>query len=43
MERDAVICEGYVELVFLKKETKRVSRAPEFFLKVIRPFFEEEK
>jgi acyl-CoA thioester hydrolase len=40
VERDIVICEGYVELVFLKKATMKISRPPEFFIKVIKPFYE---
>ncbi len=42
-DRNVIICEGYVELVFIDRETKRVVRPPEFFLKVIGKFFEEEK
>ena len=42
VERDIVICEGYVELVFLKKATMKISRPPEFFMEVIKPFYEKE-
>jgi len=42
-ERNVLICEGYVELVFVNMETKKVCRPPEFFLKVIRPFFDKDK
>ena len=42
-ERNVLICEGYVELVFVNRETKKVCRPPEFFLKVIQPFFDENK
>ncbi len=38
-DRDIIICEGYVELVFIKKESKKICRPPEFFMKVIKPFF----
>jgi acyl-CoA thioester hydrolase len=37
-ERNAIICEGYVELVFIKKDTNKLCRPPEFFLDVLRPF-----
>ncbi|GBD86460.1 acyl-CoA thioester hydrolase YbgC [bacterium BMS3Abin03] len=42
-ERNVLICEGYVDLVFVNRETKKVCRPPEFFLKVIRPFFNKDK
>lgn len=38
-ERNILICEGYVELVFIKKNTKKICRPPEFFLTAIRKFF----
>ena len=38
-ERNIVICEGYVELVFIKKNTKKICRPPEFFLNAIQKFF----
>jgi len=42
VERNILICEGYVELVFINKTTMKVCRPPEFFMKVIRPFYENE-
>lgn len=42
VERDILICEGYVELVFINKATMKVSRPPEFFMKIIGPFYENE-
>ena len=39
MERDIIICEGYVELVFVKIGTKKISRPPEFFINAIKKFF----
>lgn len=30
VERDIIICEGYVELVFVKMSTKKISRPPGF-------------
>jgi acyl-CoA thioester hydrolase len=38
-ERDILICEGYVELVFIKKSTKKICRPPAFFLNAIQKFF----
>ena len=38
-ERDTIICEGYVELVFINTNTKKVCRPPEFFIKAIQKFF----
>lgn len=39
-ERDVIICEGYVELVFLDAKTNRPTRAPKFFLDVIKKYYE---
>ncbi len=36
-----IICEGYVELVFIQKDTKKVCRPPDFFMNVLKPFFEQ--
>ena len=41
-ERNVVICEGYVVLVFVKQETMKIIRPPEIFLNVIKPFFQDE-
>lgn len=41
-ERKIVIAEGYIELAFIKKETKRITRAPEFFIKALKTHFQEE-
>lgn len=38
-ERDIIICEGYVELVFTKMNTKKICRPPDFFLNAIQKFF----
>jgi acyl-CoA thioester hydrolase len=38
-KRDIIICEGYVELVFIKMNTKKVCRPPEFFINAIQNFF----
>ncbi len=42
-ERNKVIVEGYVELVFVSSSTKKLSKPPEFFVNAIKPFFEETK
>lgn len=41
-DRDIIICEGYVELVFVNKTTMKICRPPDFFLKVIQPFYEQQ-
>jgi len=38
-DRNMVIAEGYVELAFVNKETKKLSRAPMFFIKAIESYF----
>ena len=38
-ERKIIICEGYVELVFIKKSTMKICRPPGFFLNAIRKFY----
>lgn len=38
-ERNIIICEGYVELVFIKKSTMKICRPPGFFLNAIRKFY----
>jgi acyl-CoA thioester hydrolase len=38
-DRDALIAEGYVELAFINKETKSISRAPRFFIDAIKDNF----
>jgi len=43
IERDVIICEGYVELVFIKIETKKICRPPDFFINVLKPFFEQNR
>lgn len=39
-ERDVVVAEGYIDLVFVNQKTNKVVRAPEFFLKAIKSKFE---
>jgi len=41
-ERDLIIAQGYIELAFIKKDTKKITRAPEFFIKALKMHFNEE-
>jgi acyl-CoA thioester hydrolase len=41
-ERDAVIAEGYIELVFIKKGTKKLTRPPECFINAIKAHFDKD-
>ena len=41
-ERDVLVAEGYVELVFIKKETKKITRPPKFFLDALKLHFKED-
>ena len=41
-ERDVLVAEGYVELVFVKKGIKKITRPPEFFFDAIKNHFKEE-
>jgi acyl-CoA thioester hydrolase len=38
-ERNKTIVEGYVDLVFLNSETKKLSRPPDFFINAIKKYF----
>ena len=38
-ERNIIICEGYVVLVFMKMSTKKICRPPDFFLNAIQKYF----
>ena len=38
-QRGVVICEGYIELVFIDPKLNKPVRAPEFFLSVIKKYF----
>lgn len=38
-ERNIIICEGYVELVFLNIGTEKICRPPAFFINAIQKFF----
>ncbi len=41
IERDVIICEGYVDLVFINSNTKKICRPPVFFMNVLKPFFDQ--
>jgi acyl-CoA thioesterase FadM len=36
-----VVAEGYIELAFIKSDTKKITRAPEFFTRALKKFFED--
>jgi acyl-CoA thioester hydrolase len=38
-ERNVIIVEGYIVLIFIDMETKKPVRPPKFFMKAIKPFF----
>jgi len=38
-ERNEIIAEGYITLVFINMNTKRPSRPPEFFMNAIKKFY----
>ncbi|MBK6913119.1 MAG: acyl-CoA thioesterase [Ignavibacteriales bacterium] len=38
-ERNEIVAEGYITLVFINMNTKRPSRPPEFFMNAIRKFY----
>jgi len=42
LERNTVIAEGYIELAFIKSDTKKLTRAPEFFTEALKKFFKDE-
>jgi acyl-CoA thioester hydrolase len=39
LDRDVIIVEGYIILVFINMETRKPVRPPEFFYHAIKPFF----
>jgi acyl-CoA thioester hydrolase len=40
VQRGLIIAEGFVDLMFIKADTKRACRPPEFFINAIRHFYE---
>ncbi len=40
LDRDVIIVEGYIVLVFINMETRKPVRPPEFFYNAIKSFFE---
>ena len=41
VETKEVVVVGYTEIVFIKSDTGKISRAPEFFLEKFRPIFDK--
>lgn len=41
LERNLVVAEGYIELAFIKSDTKKITRAPEFFTNALKKYFED--
>lgn len=41
IERNVIICDGYIVLVFRNKATGRISRPPDFFINSIKKYFDE--
>ena len=41
VERNIIIAEGYIELAFIKKDSKKITRAPEFFLNALKKYFKD--
>ena len=42
-EEKILVAEGYTEHVFMKKESKKAVRPPEFFINAIKPFYKIDK
>jgi acyl-CoA thioester hydrolase len=40
-EEKILVAEGFTEHVFMKKDNKKAVRPPEFFIRVVKPFYEE--
>ncbi len=38
---DEIIAEGFTEHIFIKSDTKKATRPPQFYLEVLAPFFKE--
>lgn len=41
-KRKVIVAEGYIELVFIKTDTGKVSRPPQFFIDALKKFFPED-
>ena len=39
-ERNVIIVEGYIVLLFIDMETRKPVRPPDFFMEAIKPYFE---
>ena len=42
LDRNIIIAEGYIELAFIKSDTKKLTRAPGFFTDALNKFFKDE-
>ncbi|MBI5727081.1 MAG: acyl-CoA thioesterase [Ignavibacteriales bacterium] len=40
VERDVIICEGYIDLIFVRAETGRACKPPEFFINAIKEYYD---
>jgi len=41
-DRNIVIADGYIELAFIRKDTKKLTRAPAFFIDALKDYFDED-
>ena len=41
VERNITVVEGFTDLVFVKRETNKITRSPDFFLEKFRPLFDK--
>jgi acyl-CoA thioester hydrolase len=39
-DRDVLIVEGYIELAFMRADTRKLTRPPQFFLEAIKNYYE---
>jgi len=41
LDREIIIAEGYIELAFIKSDTKKITRAPDFFNNALAKYFND--
>jgi len=41
-DRNIVIADGYIELAFIRKDTKKLTRSPAFFIDALKDYFDED-
>ncbi len=41
LDRNLTVVEGYTDLVFIKRETNKITRSPEFFINKFLPLFDK--